>query len=129
MGRSREMGETRSLEGAQDRQTWVDHAGRTPGLLLQDYEWLFLFVATGVGLLWGMMALWVGFSWSFVQGSGVFRAILTLFVFPLHLASWVARVLQWQAIDPSALVVTVGAILGLVPALALLIGARCWYRD
>jgi len=88
--------------------------------LVRDYEWPLLLLTVAGGLFWGLVSLSVGFSWFFVQASGVLRAVLIAFSLPLHLAFWLGTTLQLSINDPSGLVIATGAVLGFIPAVTYL---------
>ena len=88
--------------------------------LVRDYEWVLLSLMSGVGLVWGVVSLFVGFSRLFVEASGVLHAALTVFCLPLYLALWLGSALQLSVINPSGLVMATGVVLGLIAAVACL---------
>jgi len=81
---------------------------------VRAHRWVLVFLSAGGGLLWGVAALVTGFSWLFTRATGVLRGALTLLVLPLYLAGWAANALQLDVIDPSALVIAMGGVLGVV---------------
>lgn len=91
---------------------------------VRDYEWLLLFLSAGGGLLWGIVALLIGFSWLFIRATGVLRAILIVLALPFYLAFWTGRALQLQVIDPSGVVIAMGGSLGLIVAFGILVVLR-----
>jgi hypothetical protein len=95
--------------------------------LVRDYEWMLLLMAVGGGLLWGVLSLFMGFSWRFVEAAGVLRIVLTVFTAPLHVAYWLGSMLRLSVTDPSGVVIATGAILGLIPGVVCL-GVLRW-RD
>jgi hypothetical protein len=85
--------------------------------LVRDYEWTILLLSVGDGLVWGVVSLFIGFSWLFVRASGVLRVALIALSLPLHLAFWVGRILQLPVTDPTGLVIATGVVLGLIPGI------------
>jgi hypothetical protein len=88
--------------------------------LVRDYEWPLLLLAVAGGCFWGLVSLSVGFSWFFVEASGMLRAALIAFSLPLHLAFWVGTTWQLSVNDPSGLVIATGGVLGFIPAITYL---------
>jgi len=82
--------------------------------LVRDYEWMLLLMSVGGGLFWGVLSLFVGFSWSFVEATGVLRVVLTVFAVPLYVAYWLGSTLRLSVTDPSGVVIATGLILGLI---------------
>ena len=86
--------------------------------LVRDYEWPLLLLAVAGGLFWGLVSLFVGFSWLFVEASGVLRIALTALSLPLYLTFWLGTTLQLPVNDPSGLVMATGIVLGFILAIA-----------
>jgi hypothetical protein len=95
--------------------------------LVRDYEWMLVLMTAGGGYLWGILSLFVGFSWTFVEATGVLRAVLTVFTVPLYVAYWLGSTLRLSVIDPSGVIIATGVILGLIPGVVCL-GVLRW-RD
>jgi hypothetical protein len=88
--------------------------------LIRDYEWMLLLMAAGGGVLWGMLSLFVGFSWRLVEAAGMLRVVLTVFTVPLYVAYWLGSALRLSVTDPSGVVIATGMILGLIPGVVCL---------
>ena len=89
------------------------------------YQWMWLLLAASVGGVWGLTSLVVGLSWPYVHASSAIRAALAVASLPVLLTFWVGAHLHISVHDPSALVVLVGVVLGLIPLLACL-GVQRW---
>lgn len=103
-------------------------AGRvmsTAGRLVRPHELALVLLGAGAGILWALVSLTLGLSWSTVQGSGAVRGAAIVLNLPLHLAGWLAYALHLTVIDPSGLVMAAGVALTLVPIVAW-IGAERW---
>lgn len=97
----------------------------TAGRLVRPHELALVLLGAGAGILWALVSLTLGLSWSAVQAAGVVRGAVVVLDLPLFLAGWAARTLHLNIIDPSALVMAAGVALTLVPIVAW-IGAERW---
>jgi hypothetical protein len=84
----------------------------------RHHQWMWLLLAAALGGAWGLTSLVVGLSWPNVHASLGIRAALAVISLPLLLTFWVGPHLHISVHDPSALVVLVGVVLGLIPRLA-----------
>jgi hypothetical protein len=79
-------------------------------------------VASGAasGVAWGLLALVLGLSVHPTHVAGALRVSIIILGLPFYLAGWLGSILQPPFVDPTAMVITIGATLGVLPAAALM---------